>query len=242
MSKKNFNPVIVALIVTGPVPASYQMQLKAPQIFSGGGVGRSTQECSQLANGTDVAVLRVLGKLAHAHVVEHAGGAVACLGEWWSPWWAPVDERGGLPRSPTSQSRSLNAPPPAWPERLPRERFSPLLGLPLEAIQAMVGHPGAYSDLARSGATQKRRWALLPMSLLSAIRTISRPRKRPARDGPFVAWLGEARAPRCQNSATAGRDCGGTDGSPRSFKMGERRRPQKVWKRYTCGVHLLRVP
>lgn len=33
----------------------------------------------------------------------------------------PVDERGGLPRSPASQSRSLNAPRPAWPERLPRE-------------------------------------------------------------------------------------------------------------------------
>jgi len=49
----------------------HKMQLKAPEIFSAGAVRRSAQECSQLANGADVAVLRVLGKLAHAHVVEH---------------------------------------------------------------------------------------------------------------------------------------------------------------------------
>ena len=40
---------------------------------------------------------------------------------------APVNERGGLPRASTSQSRSLLTPPPAWSERLPRARLSPTL-------------------------------------------------------------------------------------------------------------------
>ena len=50
----------------------HQVQLEAPKVLGGGGIGRAAEECGQLANGADVAVLRVLGKLAHAHVVEHA--------------------------------------------------------------------------------------------------------------------------------------------------------------------------
>jgi len=50
----------------------HQVQLEAPQVFGGGSVGRSAEEHGQLANSTDVACLRVLSKLAHAHVVEHA--------------------------------------------------------------------------------------------------------------------------------------------------------------------------
>ena len=40
---------------------------------------------------------------------------------------APVGDRGGLPRPPTSQNHGHNETPPTSPERLPRERFSPPL-------------------------------------------------------------------------------------------------------------------
>ena len=41
---------------------------------------------------------------------------------------APVSERGGLPRSQTSQNQRHDGPPIFSPERLPRERFSPKTG------------------------------------------------------------------------------------------------------------------
>ena len=49
-----------------------QVQLKAAQVLGGGGVRRAAKEGRALAHGADVPLRRVLGKLAHAHVVEHA--------------------------------------------------------------------------------------------------------------------------------------------------------------------------
>ena len=71
-SKKNFSPVIVALSVIGEVPLIDQVQLEAPQVFDGGGVGRALEEGGQLAHGADVGCLRLVLELAHAHVVDHA--------------------------------------------------------------------------------------------------------------------------------------------------------------------------
>lgn len=48
-----------------------QVQLEAAQILGGGRVWRATQEGAELAHGADVALLRVLGELAHAHVLKH---------------------------------------------------------------------------------------------------------------------------------------------------------------------------
>ena len=89
--------------------------------------------------------------------------------EWWSPWLAPVDERGGLPRASTSQSRTLNAPPPAWPERLPREQFRPLAGccqpprLPVRllsnALRAFKVHCSSIAPASIGGShTAARAW------------------------------------------------------------------------------------
>jgi hypothetical protein len=86
----------------------HQVQLEAAQVLGSGGVWRAAQEGGELAHGADVALLRVLGKLAHAHVLEHAltqrrdGRGWGRGGDVHDP--APVDDRGGLPRSPTSQS------------------------------------------------------------------------------------------------------------------------------------------
>ncbi len=98
-----------------------QVQLEVAQVLDGGGVGRALQELGQLANGAYVGFLGPRLQLAHAHVFDHAltqrraraGGRVhGC---------SSVGERGGLPRSPTSQNhRRLGLPRP-HPERVPRE-------------------------------------------------------------------------------------------------------------------------
>ncbi len=72
MSKKNFSPVIVALIVIGAVPCVDQVKLEAAQIFDVAVSGERPEEGGKLANGADVGGLRVGLELAHAHVVEHA--------------------------------------------------------------------------------------------------------------------------------------------------------------------------
>jgi hypothetical protein len=103
ISKKNFSPVSVALIVIGGGALVDQVQLKAAQIVGGRGVGCSFEEDGQTADCADVARLGSRLQLAdaHAHVVEHA---LAQRGDGRSPEFhgcAPVEERGGLPRSTT---------------------------------------------------------------------------------------------------------------------------------------------
>jgi hypothetical protein len=87
------------------------VQLEPPQIFDGGGVGRAPEEGGQLANSADVGFLSLVLQLAHAHVLDHAL-AQRCTGANRSVHGpAPVDERGGLPRSSTSQNQRRNELP-----------------------------------------------------------------------------------------------------------------------------------
>jgi hypothetical protein len=92
-------------------PLIDQVQLEATQILDSGGVGRASQEGGQIANGADVGFLRLVLQFAHAHVVDHAlalrrdGLSRGVHGS------APVEERGGLPRSSTSQNQRRNELP-----------------------------------------------------------------------------------------------------------------------------------
>jgi len=81
------------------------VQLKAAQILSGCSVGRSLEKDGQATNCANVAGLGSRLQLAHAHVVEHA---LTQRGDGRSPEFhgcAPVEERGGLPRSSTVARR-----------------------------------------------------------------------------------------------------------------------------------------
>ena len=49
-----------------------QMQLVAPQVLNGGGVGRAPEESGELTDHADITGLRLRCELAHAHVVDHA--------------------------------------------------------------------------------------------------------------------------------------------------------------------------
>ena len=87
----------------------HQVQLEATQVLGGGGVRRAAEEGGELAHGADVALLRVLGELAHAHVVEHAlaqrrdGRRWGRGGDVHDP--APVGDRGGLPHIAESRAQ-----------------------------------------------------------------------------------------------------------------------------------------
>ena len=78
-----------------------QVQLESPQILDACGAGRAFEEVSELADGADIAGLRLGRHLAHAHVVEHAltqprnGGLGLAHGD------APVERRGGVPQLST---------------------------------------------------------------------------------------------------------------------------------------------
>src|SRR4029077_10486776 len=97
------------------------VHLEAPQVLSARGVGRGLEEGSETAYCTKIAGLRLGLELAHAHVLEHAlaqrrdGRSRDVHGP------APVDERGGLPRSTTSQNPAAHRATALAPERLPRE-------------------------------------------------------------------------------------------------------------------------
>jgi len=88
-----------------------QVQLKSPQILPSGSVGRAAQEAGQASHGAHIGDLRLAVKLAQAHVLDHA------LAKWgdnlsrWAHGSAPVEERGGLPRSSTSQNQRRNELP-----------------------------------------------------------------------------------------------------------------------------------
>jgi hypothetical protein len=49
-----------------------QVQLVAPQILDGGGVGRAPKEGSQLSYRANVLALGLVREFAHPHVVDHA--------------------------------------------------------------------------------------------------------------------------------------------------------------------------
>jgi len=104
-----------------------QVKLEAPQVLDTGAVRRAAEEGGELANGANVALLRVLGHLAHAHVVDHAMAQRCTRASRGLHGSAPVDERGGLPRSSTSQNQQRHEPAQpsrsAYRERL--ARFSP---------------------------------------------------------------------------------------------------------------------
>jgi hypothetical protein len=108
MSKKNFRPVSVALSVMGEVPASTRCSWKLRRSPYRGGVRRTVEIDGQLAGSADMGFLGLGLQLAHAHVFEHAltqrrvraGGRVHDCGS--------VDERGGLPRSSTSQNHGCS--------------------------------------------------------------------------------------------------------------------------------------
>jgi hypothetical protein len=85
-----------------------QVQLKAPQILDGGAIGRAPEEGGEPAHGADVGSLRLVAQLAHAHVVEHALAKRRDRANRSVHGPAPVDERGGLPRSSTSQNPRPN--------------------------------------------------------------------------------------------------------------------------------------
>ena len=65
---------------------------------------------------------------------------------------APVDERGGLPRSPTSQNQRHNGPPQLSPERLPRERFSPPTHCSSSRFLGRLTGAPSKADIARCGS------------------------------------------------------------------------------------------
>ena len=135
----------------------------------------------ELANGADVAVLGVLGHLAHAHVVEHALAQRRDSGSCDVHGPAPVDERGGLPRSPTSQNQRHNGTPPLWPKRLPRERFSPSTHCcPWPIFRRTTGVPW---NLTFDHAAEKVGDRSGPANLNSAISGNSG-----RRAGPSVVW------------------------------------------------------
>src|SRR6202022_3609938 len=75
------------------------MQLVAPQVLDSGGVGRAPEESGELTDHADITGLRVRCELAHAHVVDHVlaqrTDTLAGVGHG----SAPVEERGGLPRT-----------------------------------------------------------------------------------------------------------------------------------------------
>src|SRR6202140_4233037 len=75
------------------------MQLVAPQVLDGGGVGRAPEESGELTDHADIAGLRLRCELAHAHVVEHALAQRTDILAGVSHGSAPVEERGGLPRT-----------------------------------------------------------------------------------------------------------------------------------------------
>ena len=88
-----------------------QMQLEAAQVLGGRGVGRAVKKDSELAHGAHIAGLRLGLELAQVHVLEHAltqRRDARCRSV---PDAAPVEERGGMPRSPTSQNQRPYEPP-----------------------------------------------------------------------------------------------------------------------------------
>lgn len=111
-SKKHFSPVTAALIVPGPVPETAGYSGSAEN-FRWWQIGRAAEEDGQRATGADVACRRVLGKLAHANVLEHALTQRCAGTRGGLHVEAPVDERGGLPLASTSQSDGLRTPPRA---------------------------------------------------------------------------------------------------------------------------------
>ncbi len=76
-----------------------QMQLVAPQVLDGGGVGRAPEECGELTDHADITGLGSGCELAHAHVVDHALAQRTDTLAGVSHGSAPVEERGGLPRT-----------------------------------------------------------------------------------------------------------------------------------------------
>lgn len=88
-----------------------QMQLEQPKILGRGGVRRTAEELGKLAYGTHVAGLRLGLELAQVHVLEHAltqRRDARCRSVHDA---APVEDRGGLPRSTTSQNQQRNEQP-----------------------------------------------------------------------------------------------------------------------------------
>src|SRR5258705_93782 len=71
----------------------------APQVLDGGCVGRAPEESGELTDHPDIAGLRLRCELAHAHVVDHVLAQRTDILAGVSHGSAPVEERGGLPRT-----------------------------------------------------------------------------------------------------------------------------------------------
>ncbi|MDH6147446.1 hypothetical protein OKW46_001368 [Paraburkholderia sp. WSM4179] len=75
------------------------MQLVAPQVLDRGGVGPAPEKSGELTDHADITGLRLRCELAHAHVVDQALAQRTDILAGVSHGSAPVEERGGLPRT-----------------------------------------------------------------------------------------------------------------------------------------------